>query len=118
MARKVERPRGSEMSSKQLARTVVHGRKVTFRFPTGDPISGYLGGMDDFHWLVVAPESGLKHLIHKGSACIITLADTHTYESEPLRDQMEKVIGPFRRYVEEVFFGRTSPASVERAVAV
>lgn len=117
MPRKDDRPRGSEMSNKQLARTVLHGRMITFRFPTGESITGYLCGMDDYHWMVVTPESGLKHLIHKGGASVVTLADTSSYESEPLRDEMEEVIGPFREYVNRTFFGRSStpPASRERA---
>jgi hypothetical protein len=115
MSRKEARPRGSDMSSKQLARTVLHGRAVTFRFPSGDAVTGYLCGMDDFHWMVVTSD-GLKHLIHKGSASVITMADTPSYNSEPLCDEMEAVVGPFRRFVEEVLFGRTPSASRERAV--
>lgn len=102
-----DKARGSAMSSKQLARTVLHGRAVTFRFATGDPITGYLCGMDDFHYMIVTPE-GQKHLIHKGSASIITLADTPSYESEPCHTALEKVVGPFRTYVEGAFFGRSS----------
>lgn len=114
MPRKDDRPRGSDMSSKQLARTVLHGRSVTFRFPSGDAVIGYLCGMDDFHWMIVTPD-GLKHLIHKGSASVITMADTPSFDSEPLRDEMEAVVGPFRRFVEEHLFGRTPSASRERA---
>jgi hypothetical protein len=105
------------MSSKQLARTVMHGRAITFRFPSGEDITGYLCGMDDFHWMVVTADCQ-KHLIHKGSASVITLADTDSYDSEPRRDEMEEVIGPFRRFVSEAYFGRRpASASSERATA-
>lgn len=105
-----DKARGSAMSSKQLARTVLHGRAVTFRFASGEPITGYLCGMDDFHYMIVTPQ-GQKHLIHKGSASIITLADTPSYESEPLLPDLEKIVGPFRTHVESAYFGRKPVAS-------
>lgn len=98
--------RGSAMSSKQLARTVVHGRKVSFQFPSGQVIEGYLCGMDDFHYMVVEPVTGQKHLIHKGGACIITLADESTYDVEPRFADLERVVAPFREYVDREYFGR------------
>lgn len=103
------RATGSEMSAKQLARTVRDGRLVSFRFPTSEVIEGYLCGMDDFHWLVVTP-AGSKHLIHKGSASIIDLSDHPSYSDEPNRPELERVVAPFREHVEETFFGR-QPAS-------
>lgn len=109
---------GSAMSSKQLARTVLDGKKVAFRFASGETVEGYLCGMDDFHWMVVTPE-GSKHLVHKGSASIITLADIASYASEPKRSDLEQVVGPFRRFVEGAYFGRPAcaPASDEKASA-
>lgn len=111
-----DRAKGASMSSKQLARTVLHGRLLTFRLLTGDSITGYLCGMDDFHWMVVTGE-GQKHLIHKASAGLITLADTASFEEEPLRDELEKIVGPFREFVQRSFFGRNtaSPPASERA---
>lgn len=104
------------MSSKQLARTVLDGRQITFRV-SGEQITGYLCGMDDFHWMVVTP-LGNKHLVHKGSASVIDLADYSSYEREPNHALLEEVVGPFRRYVEAKFFGRQgAPASDERAAA-
>lgn len=95
------------MSTKQVAHTVVDGKLIIFRpFPTFPDftITGYVYGMDDYHWAVVEP-SGAKHLVHKG-APIFTLADESTFDSEPLKESLTKLVGPFRRYVEENFFGR------------
>ena len=108
---------GSAMSNKQLARTVIDGRLVTFRLQNNDEIKGYLCGLDDFHWMVITPR-GKKHLVHKGSASVIDLADDSTYPNEESRPELEEVVGPFRRYVETEFFGRHSAsASDERAVS-
>lgn len=107
------------MSSKQLARTVLDGKKVTFRFTSGEMVEGYLCGMDDFHWMVVTSE-GRKHLVHKGSASIIDLADDPSYADEENHSSLEQVVGPFRRFVEGAYFGRPvlgASASDKRASA-
>jgi hypothetical protein len=105
------------MSSKQLAKTVLDGRRVTFRFPSGEMVEGYLCGMDDYHWMVITSE-GKKHLVHKGSASIIDLADINSYSGERKHSDLERVVGPFRRFMEAEFFGRTgASASDERAVS-
>lgn len=103
---------GSSMSSKQLAWTVVEGRKVTFRFPPSrEFIMGYLCGMDDFHWMVI-DDLCKKHLIHKGSAAIIDLHDRATYADEPQHEKLEQVVRPFRHFVQERYFGRTEQERV------
>lgn len=100
------------MSSKQLARTVIDGRRITLHVPGFEgPINGYLCGMDDFHWMVVT-SVGEKYLVHKASASAIHIADESTYDSERCRGTLECVVGPFRRFVEAEFFGRQgAPAS-------
>lgn len=102
---------GSAMSTKQLARTAIDGRLVSFRFPFGSTVQGYLCGMDDFHWMIVTSQ-GEKQLIHKGSASVIHLAEESTYTAEPLVDDLEKIVGPFRTAMEAVAYGRQPvPAS-------
>lgn len=93
------------MSVKQVARTVVDGRKVTFHVFDGEPVTGYVAGMDDYNWLVISPR-GTKHLIHKGSCPRIDLHDLVTYPDEENHEQIEKVVGPFRRYCSSQIFGR------------
>ena len=98
------------MSSKQLARTVLDGKTVTFNLADG-PLTGYLCGMDDFHWMIVTPY-GDKFLIHKASAASIEISDNPTYEhlSSGMRDSLEVVVAPFRRWVEAAYFGRSPDA--------
>lgn len=97
---------GSAMSTKQLARTAIDGRLVTFRFPFGgETVQGYLCGMDDFHWMVITAQ-GEKHLIHKGSASVIHLSDVSTYSDEPLFEQLETIVAPFRTAMGVEYFGR------------
>ena len=106
---------GSEMSSKQLARTVVDGRLLTFHLSTGDSIVGYLCGMDDFHWMIVTLDGG-RHLIHKGAAALIDIASESTYDEEHHNSDLEEIISPFRQVVERGVFGRDPDA--EEVVAV
>lgn len=80
------------MSTKQLRQSVRHGRKITVT-SAGTTITGYLCGMDDFHLMVIEPD-GRKHLVHKVGT-IISLADESTYDSEPNKDALDRVIGPF-----------------------
>lgn len=90
------------MSSKQMAAAVLSGRKVTFTFLSGaDPIEGYLAGMDDFHWFVVT-STGVKHLIHK-TTVYVTISDEDTYATEPQREALDKIVGPFRLFVRDSF---------------
>ena len=98
------RKQGSSVSSKQLARTVKDGRKVSFWLSSGLEISGYISGMDDYHWFLVTPENR-KHLIHKGLASLITLHDESTYATEPLWELLEQTIAPFRDHVLAHYFG-------------
>lgn len=86
------------MSRKQLTRTVLDGRKVTMSFPSQESLTGYLCGMDDFHWLLVTPEVK-KHLVHKGAPQTVSLHDEPTYEQERQRESLEAVVEPFRTHL-------------------
>jgi hypothetical protein len=86
------------MSSRQLARTVVDGKLLTFRFSSGEDLVGYLAGMDDFHWLVLTSE-GCMVLVHKGSASRISVAAESTYDDEERLSLLEQVVRPFREYL-------------------
>ena len=97
-----------------MARTVLDGKQVTFKWPSsGAEITGYLCGMDDFHWMVIEP-STTKHLVHKGSAPLISFAGTKTYDDEPNRKALEQVIAPFRTaLVDQGLIRQTVPATPE-----
>lgn len=110
---------GSGLSTKQLQRTVLDGRQVTFHFAAGIPvhgITGYICGMDDFHWMVVTSR-GQQHLIHKGSAVFVTLAETPSWNAEPIREQLDEVVGPYRQWVARNVFGRDPQPAREAITA-
>lgn len=95
---------GSGMSSKQLARTARDGKLLTFHLATGETIQGYLCGMDDYHWMIVTTDA-VVHLIHKGGAILIDIASTSTYSDKHSSPELDKIIAPFRRFVQENYFG-------------
>lgn len=102
-------PKKLPMSVKQLAQTVRYGRKVTFLVFDGDPITGYLGGMEDEYFLVLSPtEDGFeKWVLNRSGNPAFRLHTTATYEKEPQREAMEEIIGPFRGWViARIFNGR------------
>lgn len=79
---------GSAVSTKQIAWAAVNGRCVTFTTSVGE-FSGYVIGMDDYHWVVADPDGGGTHfktrLIHKGLAPVVTVTDkTLDQEIEPV----------------------------------
>jgi len=102
------------MSSKQLARTVVDGRKIVLLIPGLPPgeFEGYLCGMDDFHLLIVTSD-GKKLLAYKGSVAVIRLADDAEYDKEPNWDELEKIVGPFRSAIQREHLAPTK-ASKEK----
>lgn len=95
--------RGSQLSDKQLARTVVLGQKVTFVVAAQEPVVGYVFGVDDYHWAVVTPE-GETTLVHK-STPLVHIASSSTYDDEPRREELEAMVAPFRRVVARRFRG-------------
>jgi hypothetical protein len=104
--KKPSRP-GSSTSTKQIVQTVKDGRKVYFKTVVGD-ISGYVAGMDDYHWMVVTPAENLTtHLVHK-SAPLISLGRASTYQDEDTKEEMDKIIAPFRQWVLRTYFGRSA----------
>ena len=103
---------GSAMSTKQLLATVRDGRMVTFFLagvsgenPGPVTISGYLAGIDDYHWLVFEPKEERLFLVHKGNVAAVEIDRESTYASGQTADS-EKVIAPFRGYVERWFRGK------------
>jgi hypothetical protein len=114
---------GNAMSTKQVARTVLDGKLITFRPFPAEPtftVCGYVYGMDDYHWAVVE-SGGQTHLVHK-AAPVVTMADESTFEQESSHESLEKLVGPFRSWVERELFSRgasngTSELQDEKAVA-
>ena len=98
---------GSSMSDKQLARSVLDGRLLTFCIPSiGIDLKGYLAGRDDYHWLVTTTDLRF-FLVHKSAPLVeISALDTYGNEPEHVRIALDPIIGPFRRQIEREDFGR------------
>jgi hypothetical protein len=115
---------GSSMSSKQIAYAATAGRQVTFLFlAAAHAITGYVVGMDDYHWLVarVQDEKILPCLIHKGSADVIELAPEATFDSETdvIKIGVTELGRGFWDFCERTYQGRTEkhPSESEREPA-
>lgn len=98
------------MSIKQLAQTVRYGRKVTFLVFDGEPIIGYLGGMDTEYLYVLSPtaDSFQRWVISRSGSPAFELHEQSTYDDEPHRAEMENIVGPFRTWIVNRIFGRDS----------
>lgn len=95
------------MHEKQLAQTVKYGRKVTFQLFDGDPVTGYLAGMDDRYFLMLVPgKDGFRKVCvaYSGSPSFELHAD-NSYADEPHYAAMEEIIGPFRGFVSNRMLG-------------
>lgn len=67
-----------------------------------DPVAGYLAGMDDYHWLVITSDLKL-HLIHKSISRVDlgALDQSGQLEQEQSKEEIEKLVGPFRSYLQK-----------------
>lgn len=116
-----KRYNGAHMSTKQIAKAALAGRKATFKYLHTMPVQevvGYFVGMDDFHFLVasVIPEGDRASedqlistsLIHKASADIIGLASESTLDSElpAVRAGIAAIGDPFWQWCARNYTGR------------
>lgn len=95
--------RGSTFSDKQIAKTVRDGKAIEFSLVDGVSLTGWVYGMDDFHWGVV-DGGGRTHLVHKAAATRVSILDS---EGAPPAVVTE-VAGRFRDYVMKTYFGQQS----------
>lgn len=108
------------MSDRQLARAATSGRSLTVHFLNDEPLTGYLVGSDDFHWLVAhIPHEHAKPqvtLVHKGSAPRIDISPHPTLENEaPDYQAFAYQIGAgFWSYCDENYLGKTPSASTSQ----
>jgi hypothetical protein len=84
---------GSSVSTKQLAYAVKERRQITLQPAAGQPITGWLCGLDDYHYFVVDSD-GAQYLVHKTG----TVVQLHAETSTP-PDQVCPVFEPFRESV-------------------
>jgi hypothetical protein len=89
------------MSDKQLSQTVKYGRKITFQVFDGEPVVGYLAGMDEHYFLVLIPQKdGFRKVCVARLGCpSFELHPEASYVNEPHHDQMEEIIQPFRSWL-------------------
>lgn len=97
--------RGSTTSDREIAFAVRTGQRVTFNPLVGEPVTGYVGGMDDFHWKVATIEDGnvVVVLVHK-TAATVKVHPKPTYNDDEHRHDLEQIVAPFRDYVMRTFF--------------
>ncbi len=102
--------RGSDLSDRQVAYSVRDGKSVTATLSTGDQISGYVMGSDDFHWAIV-DTSGEVHLVHKSSPSLkIDSKSTIAQASVKIRD----MVAVFRDSVMRDHFHHTPASSRQK----
>lgn len=102
---------GSIMSSKQMARAAVNGNRITVLFLSSDTsVSGYVVGMDDFHWMLAVPQQNEVEtvLIHKGGPDLVRIDRVHllSHESHWVADEVHRIGGPFFDFCERAFLGK------------
>lgn len=92
------------MTLRNLAHSVVNGRRVTFHRHNADPVVGYFSGYDDDFYYVLVPEDGWtfsrKHVARRFLTGI-DISETSTYSDEPCRAQMEPTVKACRSYMIE-----------------
>lgn len=100
---------GSAESRREVGFSVKLGRIVTAHLPSGREICGYVYGGDDYHWKIVGPDLD-THLVHKSASLSF---GPQSYAGEPMRAELERLVGPYRDHLMRYQFGSTTkdPAS-------
>lgn len=97
-----------EMTVKQLMTTVRQGRKVLISILDEEPAIGYLAGWDDENYFILAPKQNdiAKLLVSKFNILFLQMFDERTFREEPLYEEMEKIVRPFRTKLTSEHFQR------------
>lgn len=102
----------TRMVDKQLWQALKNGQLITFLVFDGDPVTGYLAGMDDETYFVLEPQKNSffkKKFIKKYGNPMFEIHPEHSYtEDIPFFEEMEKIIAPFRTYVLHNHLGQQS----------
>lgn len=106
-------------SVREIAQTVRYGRKVTFLVFDGDPIEGYVAGMDEDYFYVLAPNADGKGFrrwyINRAGNPAFELHAESTYGNEPQREAMDVIIAPFRGWVSSHVLGNGRDTETRKA---
>ncbi len=94
--------RGSSLSDRQIMYSVRHGQPVTAILGPYVTVVGYVFGLDDYHLAIVSPAVD-RYLVHKRAS--LMFGSEGVYDLEPRREELEPLVGPFRRWIERSFSG-------------
>jgi hypothetical protein len=113
----------SRMVDKQLWQTLKNGQLITFLVFDGEPVTGYLAGMDDEAYFVLEPRGDKffrKIIIKKHGNPQFEIHRESTYSEElPWFEDMERIIAPYRTFILHNRLGQqnksgTRPRNVQR----
>jgi hypothetical protein len=96
------------MTMSRIGRTVLHGQRITawLHCEKEWAVCGYLAGMDDDHWFILRPEGDelLQFLVQRRPIPVLEIHTECTYDQEPLRREMDKMIVHFRTWLSRNVF--------------
>jgi sRNA-binding regulator protein Hfq len=100
-------PRGSSVSDKQMGRAAAEGTQVVMFLASGTDISGYVVGMDDYHWLLASVSEGLRivHLVHKTCPLVSFLPHGLDQEDEEDQQWVTSIGSPFWGFCRRTYLG-------------
>lgn len=102
--------RGSAQSDRQVAYAVRDGKAVTATLATGEKITGFVFGADDYHWSIVA-KSGDVFLVHKSSPALKIHSESTI---ETATAAIQKMVAVFRSAVLRDHFNHTPPSRQQK----
>jgi hypothetical protein len=96
-----------------LAFTVKHRTAVVLHRHGREPITGFIAGWDDFHWMIYSRVDGTndlrKTMVHKGQVSEIEFTD-QSYDALPeeFRALVDPMMADFRRAIDRDYFSKES----------
>ena len=73
-------------------------KAVRITLVTGEVLTGWIYGVDDYHWGLVEAD-GSTHMVHKTAPCLSVVDASIGDLREEYRSEVEALADPFRRYV-------------------
>lgn len=110
------------MSLKQLCQTVRNGQMITFHIFDGDPVQGYLAGLDTDSYFVLEPYGNgrdrfRRKIIRFYGSPTFEIHSLSTYDDEGCHGEMEEIVRPFRAWVLKNIFGHRRAKEQRERVA-
>lgn len=104
-------------TEKLLVRATIEGKPCRFTLVNGSKITGYLGGIDRWYYVVLVVDFTdlsedvarvTRSILHKGSVPQIEILDYETdlsRQPERARAELDKTLKPFVEWAQVVYFG-------------